>query len=167
MAAQTKQELLALTKSEYRKLRDLIAGIPETVAAETGDDGISIKDTIAQRAHWVELLLKWYEDGKAGRVVHKPAAGHKWTDLKTYNAKVRKDSRARGWDEVKAELEAAHERLVTLVTESEESALYGKRLYDWMEDWTLGRWAEATGASHYRSARKAIRQILKEHSGAA
>lgn len=167
MAAKSKEELLALTDREYARLRDLIDSLPEAAATVPGAEGISIKDTVAHRAHWVDLLLKWHADGKAGLPVHKPAPGYKWAKLKEYNAMVREASRARSWDEAKDDLEAAHGRLVALLRASDETVLYGKRLYDWMEDWTLGRWAEASGASHYRSARKFIRQILKEQSGEA
>jgi hypothetical protein len=45
---------------------------------------------------------------------------------------------------------------------ADDADLYTKHLYSWMNDWSLGRWAEAAGASHYRSAAKTIRKMLRE-----
>lgn len=161
-AATDKAGLLAVTTKEFDKLLATIATIDvATATSPHTDDGISIKDTLAHRAHWIDLFLGWYKDGKAGKVVETPAPGYKWNQLKDYNATVRAAAADRSWDDVITGFKKAHERLLTLLDGLDESELYTKHLYDWLNDWTLGRWAEASGASHYRSAHKYIRQILK------
>lgn len=166
MSAQSKQELVALSDKEFAKFTKLIGDIDAETANWLGEDGISVKDTVAHRAHWVGLMLGWYADARAGKPVHTPAPGYKWSELKTYNAKVREAARGQSWDQVRADLAAAHARLMDLIDGLDDTVLYGERLYDWMNDWTLGRWAEASGPSHYRSACKYIRKLLRERAGA-
>ena len=162
MPATNRNELLAVTEKEYAKLMKTLDGLdPDAAIAPGVEDGISIKDTIAHRTHWIDLFLGWYGDGKAGKPVQTPAPGYKWNQLKDYNAKVRAGSRDRVWPDVLDAFTRAHEALLHLLTSLDDAELYRPPQYRWMNAWTLGRWAEASGASHYRSANKYVRQILK------
>ncbi len=128
---------------------------------EVDDDETSIKDIVGHRAHWIGLFLGWYRDAVDGKSVETPAPGYKWNQLKAYNADVYAAARSKPWKAVRDALEQQHEALVSLIESLSEDQLYTPHLYDWMNDWTIGRWAEASGASHYRSAAKYIRQIQK------
>lgn len=164
-AATSKPELLAICDKEYAKLSRVIADLSEEDAMMPDTDGISIKDTIGHRMHWVELYLGWVRDGRAGRDVQTPAPGYKWSELKAYNAQLRQAQAALDWASAKAGLAAAHSRLMTFLQEETEDSLYTPHSMPWMRNWTLGRWAEASGASHYRSAAKYIRKRLRDRSG--
>ena len=76
MSAKNKQELIELATKEFAKLETMIAGIDAQTAGIADADGISIKDTLAHRAHWVDLLLKWQADGKAGLPEPLPCGGY-------------------------------------------------------------------------------------------
>ncbi|MEM9794476.1 MAG: ClbS/DfsB family four-helix bundle protein, partial [Pseudomonadota bacterium] len=89
MAATNKAELLAITLKEYDALSKLIGPLAASVATKANDEGVSIKDIVAHRAHWIDLFLGWYMDGQAGKTVHFPAEGYKWNELKRYNADLR------------------------------------------------------------------------------
>jgi len=159
-AATNKADLLAVTRKELSKLDKLIAPLDEATAT-VPHDGVSIKDTIAHRAHWIELFLSWYRDGQAGKSVHFPAEGYKWSDLKAYNADLRARQAGMSWDEARALLSGNAARLDAFIEGLEEAALYGGPMKGARNDWTTGRWAEAAGASHYRSAAKFIRACLR------
>ena len=162
MAASNKVDLLSLTEKEFSKLDTLVSEISDkTALAPHPKDTISIKDTIVHRAHWIDLFLGWYRDGKAGKEVQTPAPGYKWNQLKEYNAKLRDQTRDVSWKDAKAHLTKSHKKLMRLLKSLDNKALYGPKQFDWLNNWTLGRWAEASGPSHYRSATKYIRQILK------
>ena len=62
MACNNKSELITLTEKEFAKLQELIAPLDQA-KAKMGEDGVSIKDVIGHRAHWVDLFLGWYMDG--------------------------------------------------------------------------------------------------------
>ncbi|QBF29972.1 ClbS/DfsB family four-helix bundle protein [Thalassococcus sp. S3] len=160
-AATTKAELHAVTAKEYGKLRKLIDPLPETLALHKFGDDVSIKDVVAHRAHWTRMFFGWVDDGAAAREVHLPAKGYKWNQLKDYNAKLRADQADMTWEEAKSELEATHKTLLERIDTMTEAELYGGPMPG-QSKWTTGRFAEASGASHYRSAAKFVRNALKE-----
>ena len=138
--ATNKADLLAVTHKEYEKLVRLIEPISEDQAIWLDpEDEISIKDTLAHRAHWIGLFLSWYEDGRDGLDVATPAPGYKWNQLKVYNAIVRENSRADSWQEILDRFTCKHEALVSLLESLDDKVLYSKHLYPWMNDWALGR----------------------------
>jgi hypothetical protein len=161
MPATTKDQLLAVTLKEYAKLESLLGGLSGADALVKDSDDTSIKDVIGHRAHWIELFLGWYRDGQAGKDVAFPAPGYKWSQLKAYNAALRKAQTGLNWDAAKALLADSHDRLLNFITGHSDTELYGGPMKGGNNDWTPGRWAEAAGPSHYRSAAKYIRHALK------
>ncbi|WP_424969852.1 ClbS/DfsB family four-helix bundle protein [Dinoroseobacter sp. S76] len=167
-AATNKADLIAICAKEYAKLSRLIAPLTEAEATAPGPEGVSIKDTVGHRAHWIGLYLGWVTEGRAGAEVQTPAPGYKWSELKAYNAQLREAQAGRGWETVQTDLAEGHERLMAFLAGESDESLYTPHLMPWMNDWTLGRWAEASGASHYRSAAKVIRKIIRDQvAGAA
>jgi hypothetical protein len=165
MPAGTKPELLAILVKEFERLERLIEPLAPAVALARDSDDTSIKDVIAHRAHWIDLFLGWYADGLAGKAVHFPAAGYKWNQLRKYNAELRARQAGVGWDEARALLADRHRALMAFIQEHSDADLYGGPMKGAYNDWVPGRWAEAAGPSHYRSAAKYIRSRLKALSG--
>ncbi|SFI56593.1 ClbS/DfsB family four-helix bundle protein [Jannaschia pohangensis] len=161
MAATTKTELLDVIRKEYAKLDRLIDGIDATTALAKRDEDTSIKDVIAHRAHWIDLFLGWYADGLAGKTVHFPAEGYRWNDLKRYNAELRKRQANLDWPEAVATFRDRVQTLLTFIESHSDPDLYGGPMKGANNAWTPGRWAEAAGPSHFRSAAKYIRQTLR------
>lgn len=160
-AATTKQELQAVTKKEYYKLDRLLSNIDAKTATSKDDDSTSIKDTVAHRAHWIGLFIGWYTDGLAGKEVFFPAEGYNWGDLKRYNADLRTAQEDLDWGSARSSLEVANQQLVSFIEAHADANLYGGPMAGANNSWTPGRWAEAAGPSHYRSAAKYIRGRLK------
>lgn len=156
-AATTKADLLAVTAREYDKLSALIADLDADLAMRPFEDGWSIKDVLAHRAHWIDLFLGWYHDGQAGKEVAFPAPGYKWNQLKAYNAAQRAAQTDLSWNAARVALDIAHDRLRQFLENLDDDALYGGPMKGANNAWTTGRWAEAAGPSHYRSAAKFVR----------
>ncbi|WP_298864372.1 ClbS/DfsB family four-helix bundle protein [uncultured Sulfitobacter sp.] len=163
MACTSKTELIDLTVKEFSKLRQLITPLDE-VQASLGADGTSIRDVIGHRAHWIDLFLGWYSDGSAGKEVFFPAKGYKWNDLKRYNADLRKRQADLDWDAARALLDDRNDALVAFLTAKSDADLYSGPMQGAENTWTSGRWAEASGPSHYRSAAKFIRAVLRSNT---
>lgn len=159
-AATNKAELLAVSAKEYAKLLSVLEQVPVRAALLKEDD-TSIKDVIAHRAHWIELFLGWYRDGQAGREVHFPAKGYKWNDLPRYNAALRDAQKDMDWQDACDALTGSHECLTEFIEGTSDGALYGAPMKGAKNKWTTGRWAEAAGPSHYRSAAKYLRRRLR------
>ena len=161
MPATTKHALIDVTEREFAKLEKLLGEVTEAQAVIKDDDDTSIKDVVAHRAHWITLFLDWYADGQAGKEVHFPAKGYKWNELKRYNADLRALQSELTWEDALMLLRAEAARLSAFLHDTPEAALYGGPMRGAKNDWTPGRWAEAAGPSHYRSASKYLRQRLK------
>ena len=157
---------MALTKSEWAKLETLLDAIAADVAAVKGDN-TSIKDVVGHRAHWIGLFLGWQANGQAGLTVHIPAEGYKWNALKRYNADLQARQAGMDWAAAREALRAGHDKLSALLNALSEAELYGGPMKGGGNAWTTGRWAEAAGPSHYRSAAKYIRSRLCNSGQAA
>lgn len=160
-AAASKDDLLRTCRTEYGKLAALIDGIDPATALRPCDGATSIRDVVAHRAHWIDLFLGWQADGAAGRAVHMPAEGVRWSDLKSYNAALREAHAGLSWDAAVARIADAHERLMARLEALDDDALYGGPMPGGNGKWTTGRYAEAAGSSHYRSAAKFVRACLR------
>lgn len=161
MPATTKADLIALAEKDFAKLQQTIADIPAPQALRKREDDTSIKDVIAHRAHWITLFLGWYADGQAGKQVQFPAPGYNWGQLKAYNSALRVQQADLGWAAACDMLTEQHAALMAFLQARSESELYGGPMQGARNDWTTGRWAEAAGPSHYRSALKWIRACLR------
>ena len=161
MPAKSKSELLETTTVEYQKLQRILLDLSAVLRLEKDDDGISPKDIVGHRAHWIELFLGWYRDGQAGKTAFFPAEGYKWNETKRYNADLRKQQSALTWETVNSMLEANHTELVALIECLSDEQLYQGPMKGANNAWTTGRWAEAAGPSHYRSASKYLRQRIR------
>lgn len=159
-AAASKEALLATTKTEFDKLYKILEGIDDAKSHIHYDD-TTIKDVIAHRAHWTGLFFGWYAGGQRGEHVHFPAEGYKWNELKRYNAMLRDKYAGRTWEEVQEMLQTTYNDLYAFITARSQSELYGGPMKGANNKWTTGRWAEASGASHYRSAAKYVRAVLR------
>ena len=162
-AATSKAELLDIFDKELTKLTRLLAGVSDA-HADLRDEGVSIKAVIGHRIHWMDLFWSWYDKGAAGKAVETPAPGYKWNQLKTYNAPIYAAADARRWSELVTEFAETASRFRARLDALTDAALYAKGVYAWTNDWTLGRWAESAAPSHFRSAAKAIRKIMRAHS---
>jgi hypothetical protein len=89
-----------------------------------------------------------------------PDHGVKWNQLKPYNEGLRERYRDVPWDEALARFRAAHARLRDWMERADDATLYGGPMPGGT-GWTAGRYAEAAGPSHYRSAAKVIRGYLR------
>lgn len=165
MAASQKKDLLDIAAKEYGTLAALLEEVDEALAYEKDAEDTSIKDVVGHRAQWIALFLGWYADGQAGKEVFFPAKGYKWNELKRYNADLRASQSGLDWPAACALLAENHARLTGFIEGLSQDALYGGPMKGAKNAWTTGRWAEAAGPSHYRSASKYIRKRLKELRG--
>ena len=161
-AATNKQELLQVFDKEFKTLNTTLEKVNEVTAQlSPPDDSASIKGIVSHRTHWMEMFHRWYEDGMAGREVHIPAEGYKWSQLKEYNARLYALGDTLPWAKLLSEFCGACTRLRTFIEACEDDELYTADVHAWTGKWTLGRYAEASGPSHFRSANAYIRKTLK------
>lgn len=161
MAATSKRELLNVAEKEYGVLIRILADFPVSIQLKKDEEDTSPKDVVGHRAHWIDLFLGWYRDGQVGRKVHFPAKGYKWNETKRYNSDLRSRQSDLSWTDALVLLEVRHLELLALIENLSEDDLYGAPMKGGNNKWTTGRWAEAAGPSHYRSATKYLRQRIR------
>lgn len=166
-AASNRAELVSVTKREFAKLSRLLDTVDEIRAQRPCPTGETICEIVAQRAHWIALFFTWVEDGRAGRPVQTPAPGYAWSDLMAFRSALRQEQANLGWVGVRERLLEQQRRLMAFFEAESDDSLYTPGLYPWMKDWTLGRWAEAAGASHYSSATRFVRACLQADQDAS
>ena len=157
--AQTKVDLLTVLHSEWSQLLAELERVSDGLAESVDAEGRSIKDVVAHGAMAIGLVLGWYADGQAGR--EGPPPIHRAGELAFDPSTLKVWQEDLSWLETRGLLGAAHERLVGLVDGLDEAALYGGPMKGVRNRWSTGRWAEAAGATHYRTARRYIRRRLK------
>ncbi|MEL6841075.1 MAG: ClbS/DfsB family four-helix bundle protein [Pseudomonadota bacterium] len=162
-AATNKTDLRTITEKEFTKLSKLLESIDATTAYLSHDE-TTIKDVIGHRAHWTEIFFDWYNDGQAGKPVYMPAKGYKWNELKRYNADLRAAQSDLSWDDVQKMLQDSYSKLMAFIDAHDDVQLYGAPMKGANNKWTTGRFAEASGASHYRSAAKYVRAVIRAHT---
>ncbi|MGJ8561472.1 MAG: ClbS/DfsB family four-helix bundle protein [Litorimonas sp.] len=92
-----------------------------------------------------------------------PRRGYKWNELNALNETIFQNQKGWTWSAACEALEGAHLQLLDDLHNASEAELYGGPLAPSLT-WTRGRYAEAAGASHYRSAAKVLRKLKKEFS---
>lgn len=162
-AATCKIELRAKTVQDFAKLETLLDRVSAKaqVAPDANADGTTLKDIVGHRAYWITLFLGWYDDGQHGKDVSLPAAGYKWNDLKRFNADLRATQSDLSWDAARQMLRENHALLLDFIDTHNDADLYSGQMKGGNNHWPAGRWAEAAGPSHYRSAAKYIRARTK------
>ncbi|WP_298937259.1 ClbS/DfsB family four-helix bundle protein [uncultured Ruegeria sp.] len=164
-AATNKTDLLAAFDKDLAKLRKTLDGVDEARSClSTPEDQTTIKGVIAHRTHWMGMFHVWYEDGVAGREVHVPAKGYKWNQLKEYNASLYARGNETPWAGLLSEFESACDKLRRFIEAQDDVTLYSSGVHPWTGKWSLGRFAEASGPSHFRSANSYIRKVLRTAS---
>ncbi|WP_299752056.1 ClbS/DfsB family four-helix bundle protein [uncultured Tateyamaria sp.] len=160
--ATNKTDLLAVFDKDLAKLRKTLGGVDEEKSSlSPPDDDTTIKGVIAHRIHWMGLFHGWYEDGVAGREVHMPAKGYKWNQLQEYNAPLYAKGNETAWVDLLSEFDTASDKLRRFIEAHDDALLYNRGANLWTGKWTLGRFAEASGPSHFRSANTYIRKALR------
>lgn len=161
-AATNKTDLLAVFDKDLAKLRRTLEAVDETKSnLSAPDDDTTKRGVIAHRTHWMGMFHGWYDDGVAGREVHVPAKGYKWNQLKEFNAPLYARGNKTSWPDLVSEFDAACDKLRRFIDAHDEASLYTRGTYAWTGKWTLGRYAEASGTSHFRSANTYIRKALR------
>jgi hypothetical protein len=156
-AARTKSDLIAVTTREWARLSGLLDDLPRSLADLKDANGVAIKDILTHRAHWIGLFFTWLDAGDAAQM---PDRGVTWAQLQPYNAGLRQQYAGMHWCEARDWLSTQHRRLDGWLHEAPEAQLYGAPMPGGT-GWATGRYAEAAGASHYRSAAKYIRSRLR------
>ena len=160
----SKQEFLDDVVKERKLLEELLAEIPKSKKQVVVTDGMTVKDFLAHRTEWGEMMLTWYKTAKAGKVPAVPSKEYKWNQLKELNAAIYKKYQRTSLVQIEKEFKKTHDALYKLIKQLPEKELFTKKYYDFTGTSDLAVYLNSATASHYRSARRYIQKWWKQQS---
>jgi hypothetical protein len=161
----TKQQFLDEITKERAKLETLLSAIPDERKTEEVTDAMSVKDFLAHRAEWGAMMIRWYEEARAGTVPAVPSERFKWNQLKELNADIHARYRDAPLSEVTGHFTRVSDELYRLIENADEEELFTKKYYGFTGTSDLATYFNSATASHYRSAAKHIRKWWKDAGG--
>jgi hypothetical protein len=121
--------------------------------------GWSVKDILAHIVGWQQRILLWHAAEQRGETPAVPAPGLTWRDLKRFNEMIYREHRRRSLKAVLLDYEVFHNRMIALIEATSDADLLAVGRFKWMgPTWTLSDYCRAETASHYRWARKWMRE---------
>ncbi len=162
---QNKDELLKAINANFDKLRRELTDIPDNMVRNRSLDGhakgtmMSSADLVAYLVGWNELVLKWLDLDAAGEPVDFPETGFQWNESGRLAQKFYRDYEAVPYPQLVERLDAAKNRIVSLIEARSNDELYGR---PWYEKWTMGRMIQFNTSSPYDNARGRLRRWKKE-----
>ncbi len=161
---QNKNELIRAIDTNFDALVKTVHMVPPDRFDEKSLEGhvkntqMSVKDLLAYLTGWNELVIKWLEQDRAGVPVIFPEAGFKWNELGRLAQKFYSDYAALSAEDVFVRLQEAKAKILLLICERSDEALYGRL---WYTKWTMGRMIQFNTSSPYANARTRLRKWLK------
>jgi hypothetical protein len=157
-----KAQLIEDSWGEYEALEGFLAALTSEQMTQPGIlDEWSVKDVLAHLYEWQQMFFRWYEAGLRGEIPAVPAEGYKWSQTPALNEKIYEQYRARPLPEVLELFRASHQETIKLIESLPESDLFTAGLYAWMNQNNLSAYLKSTAGSHYRWARKEMRNGMK------
>lgn len=160
----SKQELLDLSQANFSKLLNYIDSLRPDVAESEFPKGYlnrKVEDVLAHLHEWHLMMLRWYEEGMAGKNPKMPAPGYSWKDLPELNRQIWKKYHAFDLEEVRALVEKSFAMVYRIIESHSDEELFTKKKYHWTGSTSLGAYLISATSSHYDWALKLIKKCLK------
>lgn len=160
----SKEELVALSHSNYQKLIDFIEKLtPEEQASEfpSGTMNRNIRDVLTHLHHWHLMLLEWYQVGMSGTKPEMPAKGYTWKTLPDLNQKIWQDYQQTNLKEARKLFDQSFDKIQKLIDAHSNDELFEKKRYKWTGTTSLGAYLISATSSHYDWGLKLIKKGKK------
>lgn len=160
----TKQELIALSNSNYEKLISFITALSEEKRNTEFPAQFlnrNIRDVLAHLHHWHLLMLSWYEKGLEGEKPEMPSPGHTWRTVPELNIEINTKYKNVPLKEVKDLLNASFKKVQKIIKKHTNNELFEKKKYKWTGSTSMGSYIVSATSSHYEWALKLIKKGIK------
>lgn len=155
----SKAQLLEEIEVERAKLEALLAEIPaDRKVGEEVAEGWSVKDFLAHRTQWGQMMLGWYATARDGGTPAVPHERFKWNQLPALNAEIVQRWRDVPLADVEAQFAEVHDELRRVIEQMTDEELLTKKHYDFTGSSDLASYVNSATAAHYRSAHKHLRR---------
>lgn len=160
----SKDELLNLSQSNFKKLNDYVDSFSEDEQnAEFPPETMNrnIRDVLAHLHHWHLMMLDWYEVGMKGEKPDMPAKGYTWKTTPALNRWIWEKYSDTDLKKVRKMLNDSYEQLQTVIQAHTNDELFEKKRYKWTGTTSLGSYLVSATSSHYDWGYKLIKKAKK------
>jgi len=160
----SKDELLALSQSNYKKLIELVDSYSSEEVNKTFPEGMlnrNIRDILTHLHEWHLMMLEWHKIGMTGEKPDMPAKGYTWKTLPDLNKKIWENYQNTTLETAKELLEDSFQKVQQLITKHTNEELFEKKRYKWTGTTSLGEYLISNSSSHYDWGFKKIKKAMK------
>ena len=163
----SKVELLAAIETTFDQLDAERERVPRELLYEPALQGhakgtmMSPAELVSYLIGWNEQVLTWHERRAAGLPDELPASGIHWNELGLLAQRYYDAYRDEPWEERRAHLANAKDRLLVLIEGYTDADLYGG---NWYGRWTMGRMISLNSSSPYKNARGRLRSWFRSQA---
>ena len=164
----SKSELVERIEREHAAFIAVLATIPASRRRVEGvwGDGWTVADLLAHLAEWHRMLLRWVEDGRAGRTPELPAPGFAWRETPALNREIQHRFARRSAVRLEIEFERTYAQVLELVRGLREKQLLESGQFAWTRKLTLASYIAPNTCSHYAAARRILARWLRSTAAA-
>ncbi|KAL3946248.1 ClbS/DfsB family four-helix bundle protein [Lentilactobacillus hilgardii] len=166
---QTKKALLSQSQDNFEKMSSLIDQFTpeqEQQIFSFEDRDRNVRDVLIHLYEWHQLLLNWVEENHVNR--HQAdflPVPYNWRTYGDMNVQLQKKHQDTSLNDAKAMIAESHTKVMTLINQFSDEALFTKRYFPWTGTTSVGSYCVSATSSHYDWALKKLKKhqrTLKE-----
>jgi hypothetical protein len=165
---QTKPEVLAAIRGAHTEMDALLAPLTsDRMIAPELENGWSVKDALAHIASWETMLMGWIGQSRRGETVKRFIPGFTYDSpeqreptMHRLNDHLYEKNKMRPLAEVRAEFNAAHEKMLNLVGELSPEEIFEPGRFAWCGNYPLYDWISGDTWDHYAEHTESIQSWL-------
>lgn len=161
----SKQTLLVAANEEYEKLWKLIDSTPigkQEAEFAFEDRDRNLRDILIHLYEWHQLLLRWVQSNTEGVTANFLPAPYNWKTYPQMNVVFWQKHQSTPLKEAKAALKESHSKVMDLIDQFTDEALFTKKYFSWTGTTSLGSYCVSATSSHYNWAIKKLKLHLKK-----
>lgn len=170
----TKQSLQEAAESQFAKLWQTIAAMPEDIKTIVFDFPATpsrkeahwqrdknIRDVLVHLYEWHLLLIHWLEGNLAGIDTEFLPKPYTWKTYGQMNVAIWRRHQSTSYEEAKELLLASHRQVMALIDGMDKQHLFVKKHYAWTGSTSVGTYCVSSTSSHYEWAIKKLKVHIK------
>jgi hypothetical protein len=160
----SKDELIALSQANYKKLLDLVDSfsvLEQKNEFPVGTLNRNIGDVLAHLHHWHLMVLDWCTIGIKGEKPDMPAKGYTWKTVPELNRVIREKYKNESLTSTRKNLDESFQSIQKAIHNHSNQELFEKKYYKWTGTTSLGSYLISATSSHYDWAYKLIKKAKK------